>query len=354
LAAVEAIQETCVNLLSLIRHHSAGTPRRWSDRPRLLSLTVLPLIFLALTSPLSGAAGESAERSSPNAGIGVQATEGLIAHWALDEATGTFAADAAGGYSATLAIGATWSTGWLGSGVTLDGTRGYVAAPIIDVPGSALTLAAWVKNTAFPSGEDQRIISKSSNTAKQTYYWVLSHAKRGRRNLLSFRLRTSTGSTTLIADTGDLQANSWYHAAATYDGVTMHLYLNGIEVGRTSKAGVIATNAAVPVDIGRDPNGSNYLSGVVDEVRIYNRALTAADITAVISDPGPSNEPPTVTLSTPASGASFSAPADITLTASASDPENRLADVQFYSDTTLLGTDASAPYTFTWSAVPAG
>src|SRR6185503_11542495 len=53
-------------------------------------------------------------------------------------------------------------------------------------------------------------------------------------------------------------------------------------------------------------------------------------------------------------GATFTAPATITLTAAASDPEDRLARVEFYQGNTLLGTDTTSPYSFTWSSVPAG
>lgn len=64
------------------------------------------------------------------------------------------------------------------------------------------------------------------------------------------------------------------------------------------------------------------------------------------------NQPPTVTLAS--NGTSFTAPATITLTATASDPENQLARVQFYSGSTLLATDTAAPYAFSWTSVPAG
>lgn len=64
------------------------------------------------------------------------------------------------------------------------------------------------------------------------------------------------------------------------------------------------------------------------------------------------NQPPTVSLSS--SGTSFTAPASITLTAAASDPEGQLARVEFMAGTTLLATDTTAPYSFIWSSVPAG
>jgi len=68
----------------------------------------------------------------------------------------------------------------------------------------------------------------------------------------------------------------------------------------------------------------------------------------------PSNSPPSVSLTSPAGGATFTAPATMTLAASASDPENRMAHVDFYQGTTLLRSVAAAPYVFTWSGVPVG
>jgi Big-like domain-containing protein len=70
--------------------------------------------------------------------------------------------------------------------------------------------------------------------------------------------------------------------------------------------------------------------------------------------PGLPTLPPVVTLTSPANGATFTAPATITMTALAADPELRMARVEFYSGSTLLGTDTSSLYSFTWSSVPAG
>src|SRR6266516_2739834 len=66
------------------------------------------------------------------------------------------------------------------------------------------------------------------------------------------------------------------------------------------------------------------------------------------------NQPPAVSLTSPAAGTHYTAPATIPLAASASDPDGTVARVEFYSGTTLLGTATTAPYTFTWSNVPAG
>jgi hypothetical protein len=66
------------------------------------------------------------------------------------------------------------------------------------------------------------------------------------------------------------------------------------------------------------------------------------------------NQPPTASLTSPANGASFTAPATINLAASAADPEGQLARVEFYSGTARLASTSSAPYTFSWTNVPAG
>jgi regulation of enolase protein 1 (concanavalin A-like superfamily) len=75
--------------------------------------------------------------------------------------------------------------------------------------------------------------------------------------------------------------------------------------------------------------------------------------TPVIPPPA-GNTAPTVALTAPASGATYSAPASVALAATASDADGSVAKVEFYSGATLLGTDTSSPYSFTWSSVPAG
>ena len=73
-----------------------------------------------------------------------------------------------------------------------------------------------------------------------------------------------------------------------------------------------------------------------------------------VTTPASANQPPTVTLTAPASGSTFTAPATLTLSATASDPENRLSKVDFYNGSTLLGSDTTAPFSFTWQSVAAG
>jgi hypothetical protein len=66
------------------------------------------------------------------------------------------------------------------------------------------------------------------------------------------------------------------------------------------------------------------------------------------------NQPPTVSITSPANGATFTAPASMTITANAADPEKQLTKVEFYNGAVLLGTATTAPYSVNWSSVPGG
>ena len=75
----------------------------------------------------------------------------------------------------------------------------------------------------------------------------------------------------------------WTHAAVTYDGSSMRIYQDGVEVGSTTKSGSLDTNGTVPVWIGRNPDGYGPFDGAIDDVRIYNTAVTHQDIQAIMN-----------------------------------------------------------------------
>ncbi len=92
----------------------------------------------------------------------------------------------------------------------------------------------------------------------------------------------------------------------------------------------------------------------VKAVAYDNSGASTSSATATITVNGAANQPPTVTLTAPANGATFTAPASVTLSATASDPDGTIAKVEFYNGTTLLNSDTASPYSFTWSSVAAG
>src|SRR5690606_37927116 len=114
--------------------------------------------------------------------------------------------------------------------------------------------------------------------------------------VLRFRLKTGTTTTNLYASSGFLQTDTWYHAAAVYDGEEMILYLNGTEVGSTEKTGQIATDPTVEVRVGGSPHSDTEKAwnGLLDDIRLYSRALSQNEIQALIAESWQSQDVGTV------------------------------------------------------------
>ena len=122
-------------------------------------------------------------------------------------------------------------------------------------------------------------------------------------------------------------------------------------VGFYVEGTLIATDTAAPYSASWTAStaGTYALTAIAYDADGGQSTSSAVPVTVTSA-----NQPPTVALTSPANGATFTAPATIALAATASDPENQLARVEFFSGTTRLSTDTSAPYSFSWSNVAAG
>src|SRR5678816_1771512 len=80
-----------------------------------------------------------------------------------------------------------------------------------------------------------------------------------------------------VFGTASLAVNTWSHIAVTYDGANLRLYVNGTQVSSVARTGTIPTSTN-PLQLGGDSIYGQYFAGAMDEVRIYNRALSAAEV----------------------------------------------------------------------------
>ena len=206
------------------------------------------------------------------------------AYYPLDEAANeTTAVDRINGLDGTLQSGATFTPGggYVEGGLTLDGTTGRVTLPSMDLAGNQLTISAWIYPTDITSSgaNEGRIVSKATGTLRDDHYWMLGLDDGGR---LRARIKTSDAPTTaeLSSLRDEIQTNRWLFVALTYDGTTARLYLDGTEVAQQPLTGTIATSASTPVAIGNQPAGAGNrpFTGRLDEVRIYERGLTQAQL----------------------------------------------------------------------------
>lgn len=139
----------------------------------------------------------------------------------------------------------------------------------------AITLEAWI-NPINPTTLIQNIISKSTSTNNTGY--ILR--TKNKWTSISFLLNTSgiTGNfTDLTVNFGTAKLNTWSHIAATFDGFWMRLYINGTLAGSKEVIGTFSTNNN-PLTIGNQPGYNEFFAGSMDEVRIWNRALTQCEI----------------------------------------------------------------------------
>ncbi|MCP3918037.1 MAG: tandem-95 repeat protein [bacterium] len=211
----------------------------------------------------------------------------------LDEGSGTVANDASGmGNDGTLVGGAVFEAN-TGDGsafaVRFDGLNDRIDIGALDLNGSGMTLAAWFLPESFPGpGSDPRLISKASGVDADDHVFMLSTIAVGSSKRLRVRVRIGGSTTTLVAGTGDVATGTWQHAAATHDGATLSLYLNGQPVGSSPLAGSIDVAPLVPVAVGGQPPGagSRNFDGLLDDVRILQRALSAAEVAALVGGSG--------------------------------------------------------------------
>ncbi len=213
----------------------------------------------------------------------------LLGHWTFDDDDGDSQADDISGNlnHGTLVNGPVFEPGQLGQALRFDGNNDYVDLATLDVGGSGLTIAGWFNADSFLAGnQDNRLVSKATSISEQDHYWMLSTFNNAGNTRLRFRLKTDGTTATLIAGSGNISPGQWYHVAAVYDGSNMRVYLDGVDVGSLPKTGVINSDNTVSAWIGGNPPGatSRPFDGLMDDVRIYDQALTLTEIQQLVSD----------------------------------------------------------------------
>lgn len=220
-----------------------------------------------------------------------------VAVLGFDEGSGSVAFDSSGnGNDAALLGGAAYTPATADGSpfaLVLDGSDDYADLGTLDVDGSGLSLVAWFNADTFGGGSrDPRIISKASGTAAKSHIFMLSPIAVGSDTRLRARVRTGGSTTTLIASTGSLSTGTWHHAALTYDGSQLRLYLDGVEVGARALSGPVDTDPSMGVAIGAQPPGAGprFFAGAIDDARILKRALAATEVSQ-LANPGVQGSP---------------------------------------------------------------
>jgi prepilin-type N-terminal cleavage/methylation domain-containing protein len=202
----------------------------------------------------------------------------LVGLWTFDEGSGTVAYDysgnnATGSWQGTL--GSQWTTGKVGSGAgNFNGSNQFVNignSSNIE-PANSITVSAWVNPSSFTP--------LSAAVSSITNGYILGYfSAAGSPNIYIWNSGTSNWSAAGSSIT--LSTNAWQYLVGTFDGRYLRIFINGTQTGVTdlgASGNTIGYNSNTTY-IGR--YGNNYFPGLIDDVRIYNRALSAAEIQAL-------------------------------------------------------------------------
>jgi hypothetical protein len=262
-----------------------------------------------------------------------------VAWWLLNEGTGSVAYDYSGnGHNGTLGSGVAWtSAGYSGTGVYFDGTNNAditISSAFSET--NNWTAVMWVnrwgtKNSSVLIGGSSYALKleQSGDSSHVGYTWY-SHT--------DYELNYVT------------PVNSWVQLAFVETTAGVSLYTNGVlaaSLGNTNHVN------ATTIGFGLPAATTDYLDATLDDVRLYNQALSQQQVSNIYAYDR-ITPIPAVTLTSPTNGQSFSVATNITLSAAVVTNAQSISAVQFYQGSTLLGQSTTAPYTFTWNNVPAG
>ena len=197
-----------------------------------------------------------------------------IAQWKLDELEGDIAFDSVGVYDARLYGEPLWQPTGAGTvgALQFDGTDDYASTNFIINPGSVeFSVIAWTKG----SSPGQVIISQKSGFGNVGATWLGMDASDGK---LITGLTSPAGdpleSETVITD------GQWHHIGFVWDGSYRTLYVDGIEVTKDTVAltELTSSTGGMYIGVGKDRASTSFFSGLIDDIRIYKKALSSEEI----------------------------------------------------------------------------
>jgi hypothetical protein len=226
-----------------------------------------------LTALARDAAGNQTLSAVVTVTVSNTTASALVAAYGFNEGTGSTTTDGSGNGHAGTITGATWTTsGKFGAALSFDGAGDWVTvadAPALDLT-TSMTLEAWVFPTAASGW--RTVVIKEAPGGQAYGLYSYDNAPRP-----AVYLNTGQPVDVWANGTTNLPLNTWSHLAATYDGVTLRLFVNGVQAGTKAVTGPIVVTTGV-LRIGGNSIWGEFFTGRIDEIRLYNRVLTATEI----------------------------------------------------------------------------
>jgi hypothetical protein len=210
----------------------------------------------------------------------------LVAYWNFDEGMGIMARDASGNNNHGILDGAVWTAaGRKGGALTFRDGNAHVAIPgdaSLSLAANRFSFTAWVcpSGTTAPSGT---IMQRSSDEGIGAAWRLCARnpntpLKGGPFFSIQWGGAPGSGTDGQVEGARPLVPNAWQFLAVTYDGTALRLYVNGVFSGKTVKRGGVVPATGKEICIGANDLTGDPFHGRIDEVQIYNRALSQGEI----------------------------------------------------------------------------
>jgi hypothetical protein len=261
---------------------------------------------------------------------------GLVAAYSFDDGTGSTLADSSGNGKVGTIANATWTTGKFGSALSFNGTSSRVDLPALGTfYKTGFTLEAWVKKSTAKL--DVGIAGTWDYPAGGSMLWVDHIAGHYYETL-------GTGLSNYVDSGQSPTAGQWQYVTATYDGATARFYVNGAQVASKAFSGNVGDSNSWHIGAyGSSPGG--FFDGLIDELRIYDTALTAAQVQSDMNTRvGFDSTPPSAPTAFVKTGAGATT---IATSWTASTDDLGVVGYHVFRGGTLVGTPTATAYTFT-------
>ncbi len=219
--------------------------------------------------------------SGSSANLGIKSStapsikSSLVAYYKFDENNGTTAYDSSGnnlnGTFGTSDSSPTWTQGKINKSLLFDGTNDFfsISQPNIQTSPNLFTITGFI----YPENQSGKIITPQSNGIDQQ----INYDSGNQRIYLTIAESSDTNQRNRYSTTGSTPLNQWTHFAISINNKTIKIYINGIlnsEYNETINIGGWTSHWY----IGQRGNSTGWYKGYLDEVKIYNRALTAEEV----------------------------------------------------------------------------
>jgi len=191
----------------------------------------------------------------------------LVAHWKMDETEGSTAHDSSGDKDGTLNGNPIWQAmgGKIDGAIQLDGIDDYVSTPYVLNPAEgAFSVFAWIKGGA----PGQVIVSQVGGAN-----WLLADSSAGKL-MTSLSAPAGRVAPPPLVSEFVITDGLWHRIGFVWDGAQRMLYVDDVEVAKDTQTGLSGSNSGLHIGAGKALEPGSFWSGLIDDVRIYNRAVT--------------------------------------------------------------------------------